>query len=276
MTQNTPQTDGILRTANGHIRIRRPGQNKIIYLFVLLTIIVSAVSIASLGIDWMKLFSRAGDLAFMFTRLARFHFDSFGEIIQDLLLSISVTVLATIYSLIAGLLFATLAAHNVVKNHVVNVVVRALFTVFRAIPEPVWILLFLVCLGLGPAPAIAGIAIHSTAFFVRTLSQCYEEVTDETIEALQATGASKLQIFFRAILPSSGSSIFAWTGMRFEINFSDSAIMGMVGAGGIGYSIMNNMQGYDFGSAGIAILLVFLFTFSVELLVTRLKLRYFQ
>lgn len=51
----------------------------------------------------------------------------------------------------------------------------------------------------------------------------------------------------------------AWTGLRFEINFSESAILGMIGAGGIGFAIANNIQGYQFGAAGLAIVLVFVF-----------------
>lgn len=266
----------VLKTRAGRIRVRCPGQNRAILLFVLIAAALSVLSIAFLDIDWRKLASRLGDLGVMFAHLAAFRFDQLDRIFPDLALSVSVTILATVYSLFAGLLLAALAAHNVVRSRAVNAVVRALFTFFRGIPTPVLVLLFLVCVGLGPAPAIAGIFVHSTAFFVRAFSQAYEEVTEDVIEALTATGASKTQIFLRAILPSASSNIFAWTGLRFEINFSDSTIMGMVGAGGIGYSIMNNMQGYDYGSAGLAILFVFVFTYAVELLITRLKLRYFQ
>ena len=84
--------------------------------------------------------------------------------------------------------------------------------------------------------------MHATAFFARAFTQSFEDVPEEVIEALEATGASKLHIFLSAILPAAASQIMAWTGLRFEINFSESAILGMIGAGGIGFAIANNIQ----------------------------------
>jgi phosphonate transport system permease protein len=113
----------------------------------------------------------------------------------------------------------------------VTTFLSSFFTFLRAVPTPVWVLLALVCLGLGPIAGIVGLSVHATAFFARAFSQSFEDVPPEVIEALEVTGASKLQIFFSAILPAALSMIIAWTGMRFEINFQESAILGMVGAG---------------------------------------------
>ena len=135
-------------------------------------------------------------------------------------------------------------------------------------------MLALVCLGLGPAAGIVGLCVHATAFFARAFTQSFEDVPEEVIEALEATGASKLHIFLSAILPAAASQIMAWTGLRFEINFSESAILGMIGAGGIGFAIANNIQGYQFGAAGLAIVLVFGFAYCVELVFTTIKKNY--
>ena len=97
---------------------------------------------------------------------------------------------------------------------------------------------------------------------------------DETIEALEVTGAGRLSIFFNAVLPAALSQIVAWAGMRLETNFSECAILGMVGAGGIGYVISNSLQGYDYGTAGTAILLVFLVAYCIERLFVRIKKRF--
>ncbi len=70
------------------------------------------------------------------------------------------------------------------------------------------------------------------------------------------------------------SQIIAWAGMRLETNFSECAILGMVGAGGIGYVISSSLQGYDYGTAGTAILLVFLVAYCIERLFVRIKKRF--
>ena len=61
----------------------------------------------------------------------------------------------------------------------------------------------------------------------------------------------RLSIFTNAVLPAAFSQIVAWTGMRLETNFSECAILGMVGAGGVGFVISRNLQGYEYGTAGL-------------------------
>lgn len=95
-----------------------------------------------------------------------------------------------------------------------------------------------------------------------------------TIEALEATGAGRLSIFVNAVLPAALSQIVAWAGMRLETNFSECAILGMVGAGGVGFVISNSLQGYDYGTAGVAILLVFLVAYCIERLFVRIKKKF--
>ncbi|MDR1933812.1 MAG: ABC transporter permease subunit, partial [Spirochaetales bacterium] len=86
-------------------------------------------------------------------------------------------------------------------------------------------------------------------------------------------GANRAQVFFGAVLPSSLSSIIAWTALRFETNYIEAAILGMVGAGGVGYTILAAMNSYKFGRAGLAILVVFIFALGIELLTTCIKRR---
>ena len=138
-------------------------------------------------------------------------------------------------------------------------------------PTPVWVLLMLVCLGFGPAAGITGLCVHTTSFFTKSFSQSFEDIPQDTIDALEVTGASKLKIFTNAILPAALSQIIAWVGMRFEINFAECAILGMVGAGGIGFVISTGIQGYEYGIAGLSILLVFLFAYMIERMFVRIK-----
>jgi phosphonate transport system permease protein len=104
-------------------------------------------------------------------------------------------------------------------------------------------------------------------------AQLFEEVPDEVIEALRATGANRIQVFFGAVFPSSFSGIVAWTSLRFETNYQEATILGMVGAGGIGYTIMAAMNSYRFGRAGLAVVIVFTFAIGIELLTTFIKRR---
>ena len=95
------------------------------------------------------------------------------------------------------------------------------------------------------------------------------------LEDLTALSLSLIHIFMNAVLPASLSQIVAWAGMRLEVNFSECAILGMVGAGGVGYVISNSLQGYDYGTAGVAILLVFLVAYCIERVFVRIKKRFY-
>lgn len=234
---------------------------------------ISIVSLWSLNIEWKRLFYRLFDIFPIFLQIGHISLEKFDNTLISFLESVTVTILATFYSLLMGLVFGGLMSRNLIKNKYIPAILSAYFTFVRAIPTPIWVLMALVCLGFGPAPGIVGLSMHSTAFFARAFRQSFEEVSEEVIEALKATGANRLQVFFSAIIPSSSTQLFAWGFMRFEINFSESAILGMVGAGGIGYIVMATMNSYKLGRAGAAIFMIFLFAISIELLFTTIKHR---
>ena len=97
-----------------------------------------------------------------------------------------------------------------------------------------------------------------------------------TAETANPGGEDGVFTICNAILPAAFSQIVAWAGMRLETNFSECAILGMVGAGGIGYVISNSLQGYDYGTAGVAILLVFAVAYAIERLFVRIKRKFNQ
>ena len=226
--------------------------------------LLNIISFFFLDIECGKLISRLPEIPLIFVKLFGFQFHKMDLIFEAILETISVAVLSTFLGVVLGLFFGVLAAENILHIKGLPTFVKSFFSFIRAVPTLVWVLLMLVCLGFGPAAGIVGLCIHTTAFFTRSFAQSFEDVSGEVIEALEATGAGKMQIFFNAILSSSLSQIIAWIGMRFEINFAECAILGMVGAGGIGFMISNSIQSYEYGTAGVAIVLVFVFAYFIE------------
>lgn len=219
------------------IDIRCKDRNKAVPRFIGGVSILAILGILYLDIDWIKLASRIPDMGIVFYKLIHFEFSQIDLIAISMADTIPITVLSTFYSIILGLFFGALGASNITNKPIFSRFVKSFFTFLRAIPTPVWVLLMLVC----------------------------------TINALEATGCCKLAVFTNAVLPSAMSQIISWTGMRFEINFSECAILGMVGAGGIGFVISSSIQGYDYGTAGLAIFIVFIFAFVIERVFVRIK-----
>lgn len=249
-------------------------RNRFIPVFLCAVMVLSVMSLLYLDIDWGKMALRIPDVGTVFWDLAHLDLTNMDLIVSSLIETISIAVLSLLYSLILGILFGMLAARNVLRFPVLSVITQSFFTFLRAVPTPVWVLLMLVCLGMGPEAGVAGLCVHTTAFFTKSFAQSFESIPDETLEALEVTGTSRLSIFTNAILPAALSQIVAWAGMRLETNFSECAILGMVGAGGIGYVISTSLQGYDYGTAGVAILLVFFVAYCIERIFVRIKKKF--
>lgn len=250
-------------------------RNRFIPIFLIGVVVLSVLSLLYLEIDWLKMASRVGDIGLVFWDLAHLNFANMDLIASSMVETISIAVLSLLYSLLLGIFFGMLAARNVFRMPWLSLLIQSFFTFLRAVPTPVWVLLMLVCLGMGPEAGVAGLCVHTTAFFTKSFAQSFESIPDETIEALEVTGASRLPIFMNAVLPAALSQIVAWAGMRLETNFSECAILGMVGAGGVGYVISNSLQGYDYGTAGLAILLVFLVAYGIERVFIRIKKKFY-
>lgn len=246
-------------------------KNRLIPSFLLGAAVLTVLSLLFLQIPWLKLAVRVPDIGVIFWKLLHFDLTRWELILTSLLETVSIAVLSTLYSVVLGLFFGMFAAENILRLPWLSRIVQAFFTFLRAVPTPIWVLLMMVCLGMGPAAGIAGLCVHTTAFFTKSFAQSFEDIPSETLEALEATGVGRIGVFFNAVLPSALSQIIAWMGMRFEINFSECAILGMVGAGGIGFVISNSIQGYEYGTAGVSILLVFLLAYSIERIFVQIK-----
>ncbi|MDR2079130.1 MAG: ABC transporter permease subunit [Treponema sp.] len=244
-----------------------------VYCFLNLLAVLTIVSLRMLHLDWGKIIVRLPRLGRVFFDMAHFSTERFNLTLLTLTETIAVALLALIYGLVLGLALGALAARNITPWKPLSVLLKSVFAFVRAVPTPVWVLLVLASMGFGMASGVMGLGFHVTAFFGKVFAQIFEEVPGDTIEAIRATGANRVQIFFTAVLPSSLPGIIAWTALRFETNYVEAAILGMVGAGGIGYTIMAAMNSYKLGRAGLAVLMAFMVALGIELLSTYIKRR---
>ncbi|MDR1909416.1 MAG: ABC transporter permease subunit [Spirochaetaceae bacterium] len=242
-----------------------------VYVFFAALAALAALSLVRLHLDWGRVAERLPRLGQVFYEMAHFSTERFGLTLLSLAETVGVSLLALIYGLLIGMTLGALAAENLCPWRPLSVFLKCAFAFVRAVPTPVWVLLVLASMGFGMPSGIVGLGFHVTAFFGKVFAQIFEEVPAGTIEALRASGANRVQVFFGALLPSSLSGIIAWTALRFETNYVEAAILGMVGAGGVGYTILAAMSSYKLGRAGLAVLVVFAFALLIELVSTRIK-----
>lgn len=260
------------RAANDErIEVRARTGSRAVRLFLVGVALLTVLSFAYLRIDFGLMARRALEILGVFWRLGHLEFSNADLVFFSLFQTICIAVLSLLYSLLLGIFFGMLAARNVLGISALSVFVQSFFSFLRAEPTPIWVLLMLVCLGMGPEAGVAGLCVHTTAFFTKSFAESFEEIPRNTLEAIEATGAGRGSVFMNAVLPAAFSQIVAWCGMRLEVNFLECAILGMVGAGGVGFVIANSLQGYDYGTAGLAILMVFLTAFLIERMFVKIK-----
>jgi len=107
----------------------------------------------------------------------------------------------------------------------------------RTVPEMVWALIFVFLVGLGPFPGVLALGVHTGGVLGKLFAEVLEDVDSQPIESLQSIGASKMQILFYGILPQVLPQFISYTLYRWEVNIRMAAVLGFVGAGGLGQRI---------------------------------------
>jgi phosphonate transport system permease protein len=114
---------------------------------------------------------------------------------------------------------------------------KSLLNILRTVPEMVWALIFVFLVGLGPFPGVLALGVHTGGVLGKLFGEVLEDVDPQPIESLQATGANRLQILFYGILPQVLPQFISYTLYRWEVNIRVAAVLGLVGAGGLGQRI---------------------------------------
>jgi phosphonate transport system permease protein len=131
---------------------------------------------------------------------------------------------------------------------------RALLGFLRAVPDLIWALLFVVAVGLGPLAGVLALAVSYSAMLGRVYADVFEDVDQRALEALHATGATRLQVFLYAVWPQAAASITAYTIYSFECCVRAASVLGFIGAGGIGYEINLSMRMFEYGQVSTLII----------------------
>jgi len=140
---------------------------------------------------------------------------------------------------------------------VIRQVIRIVLILMRSIPEIVWALVFVRVVGLGPAAGVLAIALTYAGMLGKIYAEILESGSNESSQALLRNGASRLQTFFYAVLPQNSNELTSYTVYRWECAVRSSAVLGFVGAGGLGQQMDNSMKMFN-GSEVATILIAFM------------------
>lgn len=199
----------------------------------------------------------------------------FGLALGKLSESVYLAFMATIFAIPVAFLMAFFAARNLTRHsaalRLMYMLVRAYMNVTRSIEPIIWAILFSVWVGIGPFAGSIALMIHSVSSLVKQYSEAIESVDEGPIEALQATGASRVATAWFAVVPQVVLPYFAFTIYRWDINVRMATIIGLVGGGGIG-GLLTQEQGLaNWTAVGSLAFLIFLVVWSMDFLSAKIR-----
>ncbi len=177
-----------------------------------------------------------------------------GRTFEKILESLHIAWIGTIIGAVFSFPLAFLAATNMAPRWV-NAPVRALLSGIRAFPELVLAIILIPAFGLGPFTGTLAIGLHSIGTLGKLSSEVIEGIDPGPLEAIQAAGGTRLSEIRLGVLPQAMPNILAYWIYRFEINIRASAVLGVIGAGGVGAELVSRLRFRDFAEAGTVLVL---------------------
>lgn len=186
------------------------------------------------------------------------------SIAMAMLETFEMAIVGTTIGVFFSVPLALLVSRNTTPHPLLSMATRGVVSVMRTVPDLIWALIFIICVGLGPLAGILTIAVDTIAFCTRFFSERVEELDKGPIEALQATGATRLGVNAGAVLPASLPSFVATSLFSVEKAIRSAVVLGLVGAGGIGIELSTSMQLMRYDEALTIILTILVVVITVE------------
>lgn len=206
--------------------------------------------------DWQRMGGALGVLGTL-ERFLWIDWSLAPSLIVPALETLMMATLGTLLGCVLSLPVAWFGALNVTPSrHIFYPLGRFLMVLSRSIHEIIWALLFVGAVGLGALPGILAVAMRSIGFISKITAEAIENIDPKPVEAIRAVGGNQFQVMYYGILPQIlpvviGTIIFEW-----DINIRRSAIMGLVGAGGLGLVFFRQMAMFNYGGVTLVVLAV--------------------
>ena len=186
--------------------------------------------------------------------------------------TIEIALLGTVLAAVLAVPLSFLSARNVAPP-AVYYAVRTALNFFRSIDTLVYALLFVAAVGLGPFPGMLAIVAYTTTSLAKLYSETIEGIDPGPVDAIRATGATRLQILRFGILPQVLPLFLSYVLYRFESNVRAATVLGFVGAGGIGLYLQTYLRMIDYPAASTVLLVTVVMVMAVDFASARIRAR---
>ena len=221
------------------------------------------------------------DLEINFIKLASDPSKYFGDILSrmlppdfsnlDLLVyamfeTIEIAFLGTFIAIVLSIPFGLFSARNLAPNYFVYIICKTIVIFFRAIPEFIIAMILVIAIGFGAMPGVLALGLHTMGFLAKFYAEDIEHINTGPIDALRSSGATKSQIISFGIIPQILPAFVANNLYILDRNVRMATMLGIVGAGGIGYELQSSFRMFEYEKVSAIIILIFITIFGIDYL----------
>ncbi len=248
-------------TAREMLARQRPRVTSLRIGYLVLAIIVLIYTGRLSDLSFVELVQGSGSMAEYITRYFPPDFNNWQSYLKDTLETVAMGIWGTLLSAILAIPLSILASGNICPAWIVFPI-RRILDAMRAINEIVFALIFVVAVGLGPFAGVLALFIHTAGILAKLFSEAIEAIEVGPVEGIRATGASKVQEIIFGVIPQVVPLWTSFTLYRFESNVRSAAVLGIVGAGGIGVSLYQSFRAFEYQKV-CAIMIILIITVAI-------------
>ncbi len=213
------------------------------------------------------------NLAIILKELTEVESELFGTALWSMIETIQMAFIGTVVGISIALPLSMLAARNL-NSKWVYVPIRAILAATRTFPSILWAILFVIMVGLGPFAGILAIIMYTVGFIAKLQYESIEAIDSDPVEAASSIGISKSQLIRHVVLPESAPHLLSQMLYMFDYNVRQTSILGLVGAGGIGFYIINYIKFFEYGKAAIFMLVVLITVLIIDWISVKIRDKY--
>jgi phosphonate ABC transporter permease subunit PhnE len=210
----------------------------------------------------------------LFARMWPFDWAHYPKTVHHALIeTFHIATLGTLLALLLAIPVALLAARNITQSRILNTVATFILVASRSVNSLIWALLFVAIFGPGALAGVLAIGFRSIGFVGKLLAEAIEEAAPGPIEALTATGAPFSSILTKGFWPEVEPSFWSIALFRWDINIRESAVLGLVGAGGIGVALDTAQNNLYWDQVGLILAVIFAVVIVTEIVTSHIRSR---
>ena len=244
------------------------------YVFIFSLISILAFIIIDLEINFVKLFSDSSKyLGDIINRMLPPDFSNFQNLIYSMIETIEIAFLGTFIAITLSIPIGLFSARNLAPNYGIFLVARTITIFFRAIPEFIMAMVLVIAIGFGAIPGVLALGFHTMGFLAKFYAEDIEHINKGPVDALKSSGASKRQIISFAVIPQIIPSFVGNNLYILDRNIRMATMLGIVGAGGIGYELQSSFRMFEYPKVSAIIIIIFITIFLIDNLSSYIRSR---